>query len=103
MAGPIKPSEVGIVQQRNIPEPVFEAFNELIAENWSISGATIRQDDVVARVMGKIEGLTRSDIFARGWLNVEEAYRREGWIVEYDKPGYNESYAATFTFSKRRK
>ncbi len=33
------------------------------------------------------------------WLNVEELYRAQGWTVTYDKPGYNESYPATFTFA----
>jgi hypothetical protein len=45
----------------------------------------------------------RGEIFHRGWLDVEDAYRAEGWTVVYDKPGYNESYAASFTFSARSK
>ncbi len=27
----------------------------------------------------------------------------EGWIVEYDKPGYDESYDAYFVFKKGKK
>jgi len=44
------------------------------------------------------KGLNRAEIFDKGWLNVEEVYRAAGWAVEYDKPGFNESYSATFTF-----
>lgn len=29
-----------------------------------------------------------------GWLDLEDIYRDEGWTVEYDSPGYNETYEA---------
>jgi hypothetical protein len=101
MSGPIKPGEVADAIRRTIPDEVFEAFNELIAENWCISGATMKQEDVVARIRTKLN-TTAAEMHKRGWLNVEEAYREAGWCVEYDKPGYNESYPATFTFKASR-
>lgn len=42
--------------------------------------------------------IDRETIFRRGYLNVEEAYREQGWSVVYDKPGYNETYDASFEF-----
>ena len=42
--------------------------------------------------------LTKAKIFSEGYLNVEEVYREQGWVVSYDKPGYNESYDANFKF-----
>jgi hypothetical protein len=98
--GPIKPSEVAKLKANIFPDAVFEAFNELLARgsvgNRSI---TIKTKDVVALMEEK--GLKRDDIFNKGWLDVEDVYRKAGWKVEYDKPGYNETYEATFKFSPR--
>jgi hypothetical protein len=80
---------------------VFDAFNELIAENYSGGRAAFKQSDAVARIKQKLN-CEEGEIFRRGWLNVEAAYRKEGWVVEYDAPGYCESYAATYTFKKKR-
>jgi hypothetical protein len=46
--------------------------------------------------------VTRDDVYDKGWLNIEPVYAEFGWVVEYDKPGYNESYDATFEFTKQR-
>lgn len=99
---PVKPlSPFEASAKRVFPDEVIEAFNELISENLLSSSATVRQDAAVTRIMAKMPNVTRAQVFDRGWLNVEDVYRAEGWEVEYDKPGYNESYAAHFTFTRR--
>lgn len=94
---PIRPSELAKRKKAVLPNAVLEAFNELIAQHFSGGSATIKQDDVVTLMVKK--GLKRKEVFERHWLDIEEVYRAEGWNVEYDKPAYNESYPATFTFS----
>ena len=93
---PIRPDEVAKEQSITFPDAVFESFNALILQNFVYDRATVRQDEVVTLMVTK--GLDVNDIFDKGWLNVEEAYRQVGWKVEYDKPGYNESYPAIFEF-----
>lgn len=100
MSGPIKPNEVAKRIAETLPDEVFEAFNELICENWSISGATVKQNAVVDRIVSKLN-CERSYVFAKGYLNIEAAYKKAGWCVGYDKPGYNESYEAYFSFNLR--
>lgn len=100
--GPLRPREVAALKKTAIPAVAIEAFNELILENICDGAATFTQESVVKRILrgvpeGQLEAL-RSAIFADHWLDVEDAYRAEGWDVTYDKPGYNESYSATFTF-----
>lgn len=107
MTKPIKPSEVGTLKQTVIPDFVFKTFNELIAKNFVGGSATVKQDDVLnvlSQYCGDQENLPawRQKIFDEGWLNIEDAYRAEGWRVEYDKPGYNETYPATFKFSVKK-
>ncbi len=98
---PIRPEEVTKVQVEQFPPEVFQVFNALIAENISNGDALVFQEDAVKRMVAC--GLRRALIFQKGWLNVEDAYREAGWKVEYDKPGYNESYPASFRFKSARK
>lgn len=109
---PITPSEVGATKASIFPPEVFQSFNELIASHCVNGAATFRQDEVIERMWGlmypgmegtgageQVKSRWRREVFSEGWLNVEDAYRAAGWKVEYDKPGYNETYEATFTFS----
>lgn len=95
----IKPSDV----VRSIPKQVFDVFNELIAAaGGSKEKTVITQDVVVKRILSKMPDVTRAQVFDRGWLNVEDVYRAEGWTVEYDKPAYSDDYEAYFVFSRAR-
>lgn len=102
MTKPITPDEVGKTKESRIPAQVIDAFNELITENWGGRSATFTQDKVVERILIKMPGVARSDVFERRWLDVENLFRRAGWTVAYDKPGYCETYEATFMFTRRR-
>jgi hypothetical protein len=103
MTKPIKPDEVDELKTASIPDEVFAAFNARIAENWDGSSSSFTQTDVVASILTRMPAMTSSELFKKGWLDVEESYRAVGWSVEYDKPGYCEEYEATFTFKKKRK
>jgi len=92
---PIKPSEVNSVA----PEVVFECFNFLIQQNYSDGESIVKIGEV--RKLMKEKGLSADDIEKN--LNIESAYRKAGWKVEYDKPGFNETYEGFYTFTKPRK
>jgi hypothetical protein len=96
--GPIRPSEVDKAKKKQIPAAVFETFNDLIVQNDRQGYSCFRQDDVVEMLVRR--GLDRNLIFKNGWLDIEDSYRDAGWEVRYDSPAYNESYPATFEFSR---
>lgn len=97
-AEPIAPNEVLGLKEIQIPSVVFQIFNEMIVENiGSGKRAVLYQDEIVNRLTD--QGLNKSDIYKKNWLDVEPIYREKGWKVEYDKPGYNETYRAHFIFS----
>ena len=98
MPGPIKPSEVRAKKTANIPDAVFEVFNRLIVESWDGGSATVLQDEVAGLVADALD-IDRKEVYRRHLLDVEESYREQGWDVEYDKPGYHETYSASFRFS----
>lgn len=101
---PIKPSQVVKKKKDGIPDYVIESFNELIAKHFDGSSSTIKQDEVMSVILSKMpEGSKRQDVYDNNWLDVEDIFRAAGWQVTYDKPGYNESYPATFEFSPKRK
>ncbi len=103
---PISPDDAIIKKQSIIPDIVIECFNELIAQNYTDNESTFKQDDVVELIRQKMTtvqpDVKNRIIYGSHWLDVESIYRKKGWIVEYDKPGFNESYDATFTFNRRR-
>lgn len=94
---PITPDEA-LATVEHIPDTVIETFNETIRRNLDPNSrvATVYQKDIVDRLIAV--GLDRAEVFAWGWLNVEGAFREAGWDVEYDKPGYNETYDAHWRF-----
>lgn len=97
---PISPHEVVGKKKSLLPDEVLDAFNELIAEHFSGRSSKFEQSKVIDRILEKFHHkLEKDELFKNHWLDVEDVYRESGWIVEYDKPGYNESYAATFKFS----
>ena len=94
---PITPNEVASQKLKTMPEGVLAAFNELIASKYTDGISVVTQDDVIKLIFLKTD-INRAEVFKEGYLNVEEIYREAGWKVEYDKPGYNESYSPFFTF-----
>jgi hypothetical protein len=98
---PISPDQVCAAKEKLLPPEVIEAFNELIAKRWNGSASTFSQNSVINLISTKLDLENREIIFKEHLLDVEDIYRAKGWRVTYDKPGYNETYPATFTFRKR--
>jgi hypothetical protein len=98
---PLAPDEVQGKKNETIPDGVIEAVNEAIVASWNGTSASFTQDEIIDRIRAKID-VSRADIFSRNWLDFEDIFRAAGWAVDYDKPAYNETYAANFTFKKRR-
>ena len=104
---PITPDEVVDKKAQQLPDFVIESFNELIAKHWNGQSACFKKEDVVRLIADKAttewggihnERVTR--LYTERCLDVEDIYRAVGWVVKYDSPGCNETYPATFEFSK---
>lgn len=99
MVKPITPKEVQDIRS-TLPDAVFVVFNEAITRKWSGSSATVLQKDVDHRIASMMN-ITIGEAIERGYLDIETAYRAAGWIVDYDKPGWNESYDAFYVFTMK--
>ena len=103
MTKPISPDEISKAKIQYFPSFVFEAVNMLLAAKFSNSSATILQKDIKAKIFELApEDFKSADIYKLGWLNFEEVYESQGWEVTYDKPAYNETYDANFTFKVKK-
>ncbi len=99
MTEPIKPSEIVDAQIKEIPPAVVEVWNRMLIKKYRNGAVVIKQEDVISELVVALN-ISRENVFANGYLDVEEMYRKAGWKVMYDKPGYNESYDAYFEFIK---
>jgi hypothetical protein len=98
MTGPIRPEDIQKLKTATTPEEVLKVFNEDIAEMWDGHGATVLQNDVADKI-AKALNISRSDVFRRHLLDVEESYRAAGWDVEYSQYA---GLSASFRFTRGR-
>lgn len=90
---------------KDFPDEVINGFNTVIKRNWNGSSARVDQDEVIDEILSNYKKnlklkMTRKKLFDDHLLDVEDVFRKAGWKVQYDKPGYCESYSAYFIFSK---
>lgn len=103
MIEPISPLQVESKKETLLPDFVTEAFNVLIAKNFSSNSSTFKKCDVVELIIKTSpEPITSKIVYDNKWLNVEGIYRNKGWSVKYDSSDYTESwFEPTYTFSTK--
>lgn len=100
---PITPKEVHAAHYvtRKIPDVVITTVNQLLLEKANRSASiTLNQNEILERL--DKAGLSRSEVFGRGWLDFEPVYS-DAWDVKYGSPapGYNEEREAVFIFTPK--
>lgn len=96
---PISIDEVQFKKNEEIPDEIIESFNKLIVKNWDGHSSVVKQDALLREI--NTDKYTRQQIFENNWLDIEPLFRKEGWRVFYDKPGYNENYTPFWKFQKK--
>lgn len=100
MTNAITPEEAVNYQDGRIPDFVIDAVNSVIKAKIVGGRLTVKQDEIMEAVLAHPDCPTkdRQEVFGNHWLDFEKIYRAAGWEIDYDKPAYNESYPALFTF-----
>lgn len=98
---PITPSEIIENLEEILPPVVIQAVNYLLTKEYRGGEAKILQDEIITEIIRLDGSYTRDQIFSEKMLDFEEIYRKNGWSVLYDKPAYNETFAANFIFKKK--
>lgn len=101
---PITPQEA--VQQfySNVPPGVIKCWNDCISENISMRGkdvySKVTLHDLSKKITAKMN-CTHQEAHEKGWFDLEDIFRKQGWNVRVDKPSYYESYETYFEFTNR--
>lgn len=98
---PISPEELPKQKRLQIPDIILDVVNKLIVKNWNASSreAIVYQKEILNEIG---ERLDHDKIFDNHWLDIEDIYREQGWIVVYDAPAYCESYDEYFKFKIKK-
>lgn len=97
-ARPISPSEIS----QEFPDAVIEAVNQLLKEKFRGDEVTLYQKDVIARIIKLDPSIKREELFEKKYMDFEDIFRKAGWVVEYDKPGWDENYEPYFKFRPKK-
>ena len=98
---PISPKELS--QTKELHPDIVSIFNEILTERFSEGKiVTIFQEEVIERFLSRNEGFEKSLLFTNHMLDIEPFYRKEGWKVSFDRPGYSESYKAFWEFGENK-
>lgn len=105
---PILPKEIDDAKSATVHPKLIEAANNLIVKEWNGYSANFKLKELVAEFVRITEGdehneSAKSKVYKDQNLNIEDIFRKAGWKVNYDSPGYNESYDAYFEFTKKKK
>lgn len=103
MAGPMHPDDAAKRKADLIPQEVFDTYDALIAQDISHGSATVYLSDLVDALIARGLAASFDDAQKKGYLDVEDVYRRNGWGVRFEKPGYNEGGRQHFVFTDPRR
>ena len=99
---PITPEELSTYQlEEFIPDFVIQGVNNAIKKySFGEKKFDIKQSLIIDEIMKvSSEGFQKNELFEKHYLDFEQLFRKHGWVICYDKPAYNESYQAFFTFT----
>lgn len=96
---PMSPTEIKQKAIESIPDEMIQAVNELLIENASRGTITIKLKDIEARFRKLSNGKYNSiDIYDKGWMDFESAFRQAGWKVSYESPARDENFESYYRF-----
>lgn len=99
---PISPNEIQESLADIIPPEIVMAVNNLLKKKFRGNSVTIYQKEIEAEVFKINPKMTSEMIYDNHWMDFEPLFVAQGWDIEYDKPGYNESYEAYFIFTRSK-
>lgn len=99
MAGPMRPGDAAKHKANLIPQEVFDTYDTLIAQNLGHGSATVYLSDLVDALIAGGLATSFDDAQKKGYLDVEDVYRQNGWTVRFEKPGFNEGRRQHFVFT----
>lgn len=96
---PLNPKDIIDNIETSFPSFVIEAINNVLKRNFRGNQVNISQDEILKEIVKlSPKRITKDKVFNNSWMDFEPLYRKYGWEVRYDGPGYNESYEPFYIF-----
>lgn len=94
---PLSPSEIHKEAIESVPDCIISGFNKAILDNWNGSSAHF----TISEVHNNIRAINDGVVPEYYWDIVKAKFKEAGWSkIDYDRPGYCETYETNYTFSK---
>ena len=89
MPSPISPDEIYDNKEKFVHPDIIEIINKFLGERYTKGGsADILQKEIVKSFIEKNPEATEKYMLHNRMLDFEDAFRKNGWHVEYDRPMY---------------
>ena len=89
MIKPISPEEIYENKDKYLHPDILEIVNRLLGERYTKGGsADLLQKEIVKEFIEKNPTFTEKKMLAASILDFEDAFRKNGWHVEYERPIY---------------
>lgn len=98
---PIKPKDIIDNLDDIIHPAVIKAVNALLKEQYRGGTVTIKLKEVISRAKQICPDLSPQEMEDKKHLDFEPVFRKAGWKVTYDQPGWDETYDSYFEFSSK--
>lgn len=98
---PIKPNDIMDNLEDIIHPDVIRAVNEILKDKYRGSRITFTLKEIKAKAIS-YGNISDKEIDEKKWLDFESIYRKAGWVVNYDRPGWDENYDSFFEFSVKK-
>lgn len=92
MVNPISPREA--METQIIPDAVASVVNDLLRKRISNRVIQVTQVEVENALIK--QGLTTDEIYSENMMDFENAYRQNGWTVEYNRASYSETHFSPY-------
>ena len=100
---PLSPKDINNDMENIIPDVVIKAVNNLLKKEFRGSSVKLLQKDVISEISKLDDSMTSKKLFDNNWMDFESLFKKYGWSVVYDGPGYNETYEPNYEFTPRKK
>jgi hypothetical protein len=101
---PLSPIEIFNNKEQYVHQDIIDIVNQLLGERYSKNnGVTIKQKEIVEKFIERNPNITEKFMLENGYLDFENAYENEGWVVEYNKIKCSGGYIPYYEFFSKDK
>ena len=104
LENPISPDDISDNKEKYIHQTIIKTVNKILKERYNLgSTVDIKISEISKPFFEAHPEIDEDKAWKAKMFDIEDAYRKFGWKVSYDRPGWDESYEGFYKFSKGAK